>query len=226
MDYVYLSKPCFIMQSGSKICNGCKKNLPLDKFHKCKFHSTGRKGKCKECRKVETKEYLDSNREAVRERGRLARIKNPDANKKYYRENPEYFERYRAEKWDHYKKWRDDNRSKVNENFKRRKRENPSYRIACNLRSSFSTLVSKGKGQKYGSVLDLLGCSVDEFRTHLENLFSTGMSWDNYGKWHIDHIKPCSLFDLTDFEEQKKCFHFSNMQPLWAIDNIKKSNKF
>jgi excinuclease UvrABC ATPase subunit len=213
------------MQIESKICNCCKRDLSLDKFHKCKFHSTGRKGKCKECRKLETKKYFESNKDSIKEKAKIARLKNPDANKKYYRENPEYFKRYRIDKRDHYKNWRQKNRERVNENFKKRKRENPSYRIACNLRSSFSGMLKKRNGRKYESVLNLLGCSVDEFRKHLEALFTEGMSWDNYGKWHIDHIKPCSSFDLTSLEDQKVCFHFSNMQPLWAIDNIKKSNK-
>ena len=52
------------------------------------------------------------------------------------------------------------------------------------------------------------------------------MTWDNYGEWHIDHIKPCCGFDLTDFEQQKKCFHYTNLQPLWAKDNITKNGKF
>lgn len=52
------------------------------------------------------------------------------------------------------------------------------------------------------------------------------MSWDNFGEWYIDHIKPCCSFDLTDIEQQKKCFHYTNLQPLWAIDNLKKSGKY
>jgi len=62
----------------------------------------------------------------------------------------------------------------------------------------------------------------------LETKFLEGMDWDNYGiyGWHIDHIKPCSLFNLENIEEQKKCFHYTNLQPLWAIDNLKKGNKY
>jgi hypothetical protein len=73
----------------------------------------------------------------------------------------------------------------------------------------------------------LLGCSIEFLKKHLETQFTEGMSWDNYTYygWHIDHIKPCKLFDLSKPEEQQKCFHYSNLQPMWWHDNlIKKAN--
>ena len=75
--------------------------------------------------------------------------------------------------------------------------------------------------------MNLLGCSPDFFKRHLESKFTEGMSWENYGTkgWHIDHIKPCASFDLTIESEQIECFHFSNLQPLWWYDNIEKSDK-
>ena len=60
---------------------------------------------------------------------------------------------------------------------------------------------------------------------HIQNKFTEGMLWDNYGLWHIDHIRPCSKFDLSKPKEQRKCFHYSNLQPLWAIDNIRKGSR-
>ena len=72
----------------------------------------------------------------------------------------------------------------------------------------------------------LLGCSVDDLREHLEKKFTRGMHWGNYGAWHIDHIRPCASFDLTDPEQQKVCFHFSNLQPLWAAENVSKGAKW
>lgn len=70
---------------------------------------------------------------------------------------------------------------------------------------------------------ELLGCSVDQFRTHIESLFEPGMSWANAGEWHLDHIRPCASFDLTDPAQQRACFRHTNLQPLWAADNIRKS---
>ena len=72
---------------------------------------------------------------------------------------------------------------------------------------------------------ELLGTDIQGFRDHLESLFRSGMSWSNYGQWHVDHIIPCSLFDLSLEENQRKCFHFSNCQPLWAAENIGKGNR-
>jgi hypothetical protein len=76
-------------------------------------------------------------------------------------------------------------------------------------------------------MLELLGCSLEQARKHIEHQFKEGMNWGNCGfrGWHIDHIIPCSAFDLTKIEEQKKCFHYTNLQPLWAKDNLRKSNK-
>lgn len=77
------------------------------------------------------------------------------------------------------------------------------------------------------TVKEMIGCSLPELRDHLERQFQPGMNWGNYGfyGWHIDHKKPISSFDLTDPEQQRTCFHFSNLQPLWAEDNLRKSDK-
>ncbi len=75
--------------------------------------------------------------------------------------------------------------------------------------------------------MKLVGCSLEDLRNHLESYFAEGMSWDNWGYygWHIDHIIPCCSFDLTKPEEQKKCFHYSNLQPLWGEENLRKKGK-
>ena len=69
----------------------------------------------------------------------------------------------------------------------------------------------------------LIGCSIEELKQHLEKQFTLGMNWKNYGYgWHVDHIKPCAFFDFSKEEEQKKCFNYTNLQPLWATENFKK----
>jgi hypothetical protein len=80
---------------------------------------------------------------------------------------------------------------------------------------------------KYKSALELLGCSIEFFRQYIADRFVAGMSWENHGRytWHIDHIIPCASFDLTKEEEQKKCFHYTNLQPLFAFENISKGAK-
>ena len=79
---------------------------------------------------------------------------------------------------------------------------------------------------KSDRTLELVGCTIKELLNHIESQFDDKMSWDNYGRkgWHIDHIKPCAAFDLTKPEEQRKCFNYTNLQPLWWPDNFKKSS--
>ncbi len=78
------------------------------------------------------------------------------------------------------------------------------------------------RNEKSGHTIDLLGCSIEFLKKRFESMFTEGMTWENYGKWHIDHIIPCSIFDLTKPEAQAFCFHYTNLQPLWAKDNLKK----
>jgi hypothetical protein len=81
--------------------------------------------------------------------------------------------------------------------------------------------------QKAGSAVRDLGCTIEQFRRYIESLWLPGMTWETYGRngWHFDHIVPLSSFDLTDPEQFKKACHYTNLQPLWAADNIRKSNK-
>ena len=79
---------------------------------------------------------------------------------------------------------------------------------------------------KSASITGLIGCTIEECRQHLENQFESGMSWDNHGEWHIDHRRPCASFDLVNEEEQRMCFHYTNLQPLWATDNLSKHDDF
>jgi hypothetical protein len=85
--------------------------------------------------------------------------------------------------------------------------------------------VKRQKGIKSAKTLELVGCTVEDLRLFLEAEFVEGMTWDNYGEWHIDHMRPCASFNLEDPDEQKKCFHWTNLQPLWAQDNIRKGAK-
>lgn len=78
---------------------------------------------------------------------------------------------------------------------------------------------------KIESTVELLGCDTNKLKQHLESQFKLGMSWDNYGLWHIDHKSPCAKFDLSKEEEQRKCFNFKNLQPLWAEENLSKGSK-
>jgi len=96
------------------------------------------------------------------------------------------------------------------------------FRMSRILRKRLWGAVAGGTREQ--SAMALVGCSIDELRAHLESQFAHGMSWDNYGQggWEIDHVIPVAAFDMTDPEQQRRCFHYSNLQPLWAEDNRRK----
>lgn len=125
--------------------------------------------------------------------------------------------------------WRDSNQSKESKNhymrsYHHEKKNDPSYSLARNLRGRLYHAVKSES--RASSTLVYLGCSIPELKVHLEDQFANGMSWDNYGEWHIDHIRPLASFDLTSEEELHKACHHSNLQPLWAIDNIMKGARY
>lgn len=102
------------------------------------------------------------------------------------------------------------------------------YRLQANLRRRVSNAIQnnrQGKAVKSAHTMELVGCPIPFLVEYIEKQFVEGMSWSNYGKWHIDHIKPCASFDLAEEEQQKQCFHYTNLQPLWAEDNLKKGKK-
>lgn len=105
---------------------------------------------------------------------------------------------------------------------KERRRTDVAYKLSITLRSRFYRAIKKE--YKRSSVVELLGCSIPELKCHIEKQFQTGMTWDNHGLhgWHIDHIVPVTAFDFKDADELERCFHYTNLQPLWAVDNIKK----
>lgn len=146
-------------------------------------------------------------------------------------------EKLRIKKWrinniEHVKKiaalWRKNNKSKINTAARVKRNTDSAYKIMCNLRHRACSVIKTNKTYKNNTTQELLGCSVEELKMHLQSNFKPGMSWDNYGKagWHIDHIKPCAKFNLLDAEEQKKCFHYTNLQPLWWYENLSKGAKY
>ena len=111
------------------------------------------------------------------------------------------------------------------DNYHKRKVYDIDFRLRRSLRSRMYYAVKNG--YKCDKTMELIGCDVNTLKNHLESKFTEGMSWSNYGKngWEIDHIIPCSLFNLENDLDQKECFNYLNLQPLWMLDNILKSNK-
>jgi hypothetical protein len=112
------------------------------------------------------------------------------------------------------------NRSKVGSYAKEKYAKDPNSKLAQIIRVRIRRCIKI----KSNSSSELLGSDIIQVKNHIESLWTEGMTWDNHGitGWHIDHIIPISSFDLTNTEEQKKCFHYTNMQPLWAEENLSK----
>lgn len=186
--------------------------------------------------------YCLENGERLIEQGRKYRQqpevkeRKRDYNQRYYQEHKEkitaqvkvYYGNNKELMLTHDKKYYGENKDRIIRRaveYNRMRREtNLNCRVLHALRRRLSNAITRGL--KSAKTLELLGCSVDFLRKYLGNKFKEGMSWDNYGLygWHIDHIIPCSDFDLTKSEEQRKCFHFSNLQPLWAKENLIKGS--
>ncbi len=146
------------------------------------------------------REWYATNIDHARKEGR-------DAARKWRAENPEEYRAYKRQ-------------------YDARRLEDDLYRLVKNIRTRVTKAV-KGVS-KAGKYRELIGCSDEEFRDHLASQFQPGMTWENYAHdgWHVDHIRPLASFDLTDPEQQKAAFHYTNCQPLWAFDNLSKHDRW
>lgn len=195
-----------ILSSGMKICPKCKQSLPATSkyFHKNKLNKSGLISHCKSCRS----EHAIMERDNNKIRKRVWYEANRD------RISFESKLKYQA------------NKSEINKRTRAKRKTNIQFRLREGLRGRINKALNNNV--KSASTIKLLGCSIPEFMKHIESQFKPGMSWENRGRntWHTDHIKPCAAFDLSDLEQQKQCFHYTNLQPLWKHDNLSKSSNY
>jgi hypothetical protein len=192
-----------------KRCCTCKQYKVLTEFCKCATSADGVSIRCKGCdvlargkrldkTKIENKEYKSKYRDELRIKRRTYVIQHKDKIKLYMRE---YLRAYR----------------------KKRLKEDATFKLARRARSQVHhALFGYAKADK---TFNLIGCSAMQLRHWFSYQFEVGMTWDNYGMWHMDHVIPLSWFNLEDKEQQAIAFHWTNMQPLWAKDNLSKGNR-
>lgn len=189
-----------------KKCAECKEVLPAAKFG---FRKSGQSKDhlrcyCRECERKLAIKWNSENSEQFKANSDRRRAESP--------------EREKASS----KKWRSKNRDWLNEYKRGKYASDPLYKLIQNLRGRIQTAIA-GKSTKSAKTFELLGAPWVWVEAYLEEQFVPGMTWENYGPvWHIDHIRPCASFDLTDPDQQKICFHWTNLQPLFAADNLKK----
>ncbi len=189
----------------------------------------------RENRNLRQRERRLRDRDRILAKRRADYAENPEAGRQgYYKKlekNPnwsrEYYLKNRVHILSERKKLRDSNiehtRSWFRAYHKRRAATDIQFRLAHNLRTRLHSAISNNS--KAGSAVRDLGCSMSELKIHLSSKFLPDMTWENYGEWHIDHIVPLSRVDLTDRTQFLSVCHYTNLQPMWAKDNISKGNK-
>lgn len=228
-----------------KKCGKCQIIKEYNNFCKNKRYKDGFHDTCKQCRK----QYNQENQDKIKQYN-FNNIENKKLySKEYYQNNiekikiylteyynnpinkqrkKEYFQEYLLDplnKINHrnnIKKWFKNNPEYLGEYIKNRYRNDIEYKIKNNLRSRLYHAI---KGTvKFSSSLELLGCSIEELKEYIKYKFLPEMSWENHGEiWELDHIIGCANFNLTILEEQQKCFHYTNLQPLFKTTEIAKS---
>ena len=178
----------------------------------------------------ENAEKLQSYREAHRDEMKVYNDAYLDANRETLKaKSTRYFDEHPGYRAMSFKRWASANKDKIRvrkRKYDKEKRQtDPAYRLQCNLRSRIQQALKSTKRHS-NRTMKWTGCTIEFLKGWLESRFQPGMSWDNYNRhgWHVDHIIPCDFFDLTNLEEAHQCFHYSNLQPLWADDNLRKSN--
>lgn len=207
-----------------KKCTRCNIEKEIIEFGKDKLNKDGLKCICKDCIKKYNKEYAVkynlNNKEKISERNKKFYINN---SQKLKQKVKEYHLNNKDKRKEYIKNNKDLINKRANEYFKNKKITNPLFKLSCNIRNLILISI-KGNGYtKKSKTNEYLGCSFEEFKIHLEKQFTNGMSWENQGKWHMDHIVPVSY--AKSEEDIIKLNHYTNFQPMWAIDNIRKSNK-
>jgi hypothetical protein len=218
----------------NKICNKCGGEYPATSefFHKHKNAPDGLRYSCKVCAAAAHNKWYQNNKDRAYETSKRWAAANREYltalkyeyNKRWIKDNRE---RYLARANEYNRKYYRKNIEKQREyhrNYKREWGKDPKNRLRDSMASAVYRAVRDGKmGRRWE---DLVGYTTQDLVSHLENKFSPGMSWDNYGEWHVDHIIPVTAFNFSDpaHDDFKRCWSLKNLQPMWAKENHSKGN--
>ena len=203
-----------------KTCSKCGVEKAVSEFHKCKTGKYGVRGNCKECNVKRALRHNKNNPDKIAKNRKRYYEKNKkdvlERNKKWKEKNPEKV-------IDCNKKWREKNLGYRAKYLRERYANDPEFKLSCLIRDFTRRVTTAVKQQKELRSLEYLGCSLDEFKSHIESLWLEDMSWDNHGDWHIDHKIPLDWF-VKNSDDPWKANHYSDLQPLWAEANLSKGN--
>jgi hypothetical protein len=208
-----------VLQTGKKTCSKCKTEKPVDEFSKNKSSKDGYSSACNRCIDLH---YVKPNQEKrilyFKKRNAKNAQKRKDYGQKYYAENKEQVQEYKR---DYYEKNKEEIKDRVKENHYNRRKTDPLYDLVCHMRLMVYRYIKKKDQRTH----EIIGCSPEELKNYIESLWLPNMTWDNHTHdgWHIDHIIPLCAGKTE--EEIYKLNHFTNLQPLWAKDNLSKGGK-
>lgn len=220
-----------------KLCTKCKEEKQINEFYKDNSKSDGLYSSCKFCNSKKNKKITEEQRRKINERKKEYREKNKYKLKEKRKENKdkikEWNKNWSLKNKEHRKKymrlWRLKNKNHICLYNKKYRSSDTDVvkkiKLAKNIRTRINIGFKNNKFIKNAETVIILGCDFDFLKKYLESKFSEGMNWENYGRsgWHVDHIIPLS--SAKNEEEMYRLCHYTNLQPLWAIDNITKSNK-
>lgn len=197
------------MKTEPKKCSKCKVEKPIGEFHKDARNKDGLRYQCKACTKAYVKAHYQENKD-----------KKKAHHKVYHQEN-------KAKRNAYDKAYYQENKVRINARRnayqKERRANDPLFRLKRNARNRLYQALRREGYSKESSTQETLGIDYERYKKYIESKFKKGMSWDNYGEWHIDHIMP--LATATTEEELLKLCHYSNTQPLWAEENLSKGSR-
>lgn len=196
----------------SKTCTKCGETKVLADFNRHGISKDGRRPDCRECQRARLRRYIKDNREAHNARSRS-----------YYERNKDHvLAKNRA--WDTKNQ---EKRREIALRHTRKKLATPKGRLSQRMRDSLRKALKCRGGKRKRPTFEMLGYTADDLVRHIEKHFLPGMSWDNIGEWHIDHVVPLSVFNFNspDDIDFKRAWALSNLRPLWAIDNIMKRDR-
>lgn len=176
--------------------------------------------------KQRAREYRLANWDKELENKRKYRQANPDKlkeeNRKAQNRKNEWLRKWRANNPEKNRQYRKNALPSQYARYRNKRNTDPQFAMAERLRGRLGVALSRQLAKKYRSTFSLLGCSIPEFISKIESMFTHGMSWNNRSEWHLDHIVPVKWFDLLNEEEQSACFNWKNFQPLWGRVNFEK----
>jgi len=205
-----------------KICTKCGIEKQISYFHKEKNGKYGVRSICKKCRKTDNAVNKNSiqayNKEYYKNNGKKIRTASKKQRKNHPKEIQEYMQIYQKNNKKKLKKY-------INIYMKKRRKIDSKFRLNCNIRDGIGRSLRGAKAGQHWE--DMVGYTIKQLKRHLEGQFIDGMTWDNYGEWHIDHIIPIAAHNFTKpfHTDFKRAWSLENLQPMWAEDNLKKHAK-